>query len=513
MSAAGAPDAPPAASKAMLMTAVCLGMFMIQLDTVVVNVALPPIGEDLDASVSDLQWVIDGYMLALGSLMLIGGRLGDRFGNKRMFVTGLTLFTIGSALCALAPTSSALIWFRVLQGTGAALELPATLALLSSRFPDRAELAQAIGIWAGVAGLSLAIGPVLGGLVVDAIAWEAIFAMNIPIAIVAAVIAVRVIPEPRREQGGRLDVWGQLLGTAALALVVYAAIEGESQGWGSPEIVGLFAASAACLIGFLLVERRASTPVLPLGIFANVRFSAANVAGFVMGFALFGLLFLFVLYFAVVQGASPTETGLKFLPMSVVFVIVGPLVGRWMSRIGYRLPAALGLGLVAAGIASLTRADVETEYGSLVGSFVVIGVGYGLASAPLSAVVMSTVTAGRFGMASSVNNTARQVGGVFGVAIVGAILGAGGIAGVEPGAGYGTEFVDGLQTAAWVCALAALAGALVAARYLTTAAPETGPGPAAGDIEPQMAAPAPASPSLEPAEPETSAPAQRPAGG
>jgi EmrB/QacA subfamily drug resistance transporter len=450
-------------TKTLVLAAVCLGMFMMQLDATVVNVALPKIGKELHAGVSDLQWVVDAYVLPLASLLLIGGRLGDRYGHKRVFLTGLAIFAVGSGLCAIAPSSGWLIGFRALQGIGAALELPGTLAILTHTFTGERERAQAIGIWAGVAGVSLAVGPILGGGMVDALGWRSVFVINLPIAAAAFVIALRAVRDARDPEHGHLDIIGQVLATAMLGLAAYGAIEGRDRGWGSPLIIGLFAASAVCLVLFAFAERRTENPVLPLSFFRSRTFGGSNVAGLVMGFALFGLLFLFSLFFEIVQRISPTDTGLRFLPLSIAFVVFGPLAGRLVGRIGYRWPMAIGLGLVSAGTLLLLRVEATTSYGSIGWVFALIGVGYGLASTPMAAAVMGSVPPERFGMASSVNNTARQVGGVFGVAIVGALLG------TPPQGGppqaklrYAASFAGDLHTAVWICGIAAAVGALAA---------------------------------------------------
>jgi EmrB/QacA subfamily drug resistance transporter len=442
-------------------------MFMMQLDATVVNVALPKIGVSFNSPVAQLQWVIDGYVLPLASLLLIGGRLGDRYGHKHIFLLGLALFALGSGLCAAAPTPGWLIAFRALQGVGGALQLPATLAILTHAFPEPIERARAIGLWAGIAGLSLAIGPILGGFMVGALGWQSVFLINLPISVYALVMTTRIVADSRSAGASGMDVGGQLFGTAMLALAAYGAIEGRNHGWGSALIVGVFAASAVCLVLFLLIERRGSNPVLPLGLLSDRVFAAANAAGLVMGFALFGLLFLFSLYFEAVQGVSATTTGARFIPLSIAFVASGALAGRLVGRAGYRLPLAGGLALVGGSTLLLLGARQDTSYGTFVWVFVLTGVGYGFASAPMAAVVMGSVSPDRLGMASAANNTARQVGGVFGVAIVGALLGNPPYT-AAPAArmAYASNFIGGMHTALWACGLAALAGAALAALFV-----------------------------------------------
>lgn len=465
------------------LVAVCIGMFMIQLDATVVNVALPTIGTSLSAGPSDLQWVVDAYVLPLACLLLVGGRLGDRFGHRKVFVGGLAVFAVGSALCALATSSGELIAARVLQGTGAAFELPATLAILAHTYPDPKKRERAIGIWAGVAGLSLAIGPVLGGGFVDALGWQSIFVVNLPVAALAIVITMRAVTEHVDRRLGGMDPLGQLLGTGALAVLAYAAIEGRDRGFGSSLIVILFAAGLLAAVAFVIVERRGSSPVLPPALFADRSFSVANVAGLAMGFVLFGLLFSFAIFFQRAQGASATNAGARFLPLSLAFVVVGPLAGRMMARVGARILMSTGLALVGIGCLLLVQVDTTTAYWYVAVMFAVIGVGYGLTSTPMAAVVMSSAPAQLAGVASSVNNTARQAGGVFGVALLGGLLIGGTDAAPAP-----SSLVSGLHAAlavagATACAAAVLAALVIRGRGTTVEGPGAERERAAGSRE------------------------------
>jgi EmrB/QacA subfamily drug resistance transporter len=453
--------------RALVLAAVCCGMFMMQLDATVVNVALPKIGLAFHAPLGQLQWVIDGYILPLASLLLIAGRLGDRYGHKRVFMFGLALFALGSGLCAAASSPAMLIAFRALQGIGAAFELPATLAILSHAFPEPRERARAIGLWAGIAGLSLAFGPIVGGTLVDAFGWPSVFLINLPIAAIAIAIAARTVEDSRRDELIGLDIVGQLFGMATLGLAAYGAIEGRYAGWGSTEIVTIFSIAAVCLVVFLLVERRGRTPVLPLGLLRGRTFASANVGGLVMGFALFGLLFLFSLFFQLVQGVSPTQAGVRFVPLSIAFVVSGALSGRLVARVGYRAPLAAGLALVGSATLLLLKVQAQTSYGSLVWIFVLIGIGYGFASAPMAAVVMGSVSSDRLGVASAVNNTARQVGGVFGVAVVGALLGNPPYeAPLLVQLKYAHNFIHATHSALLTCGIAALVGATLAGLFV-----------------------------------------------
>ncbi|MGH7918594.1 MAG: MFS transporter [Candidatus Dormibacteraceae bacterium] len=450
-----------------MLVAVCLGQFMIQLDLTIVNVALPSIGVDLSAPVSTLQWVVDGYNVALASLMLLGGRLGDRSGHKRVYLAGLALFAVGSGLCALAPASGWLIGARVLQGMGAAIELPATLAILSHTFVAGRERAQAVGLWTGAAGSSLVIGPVLGGALIAWFGWRAVFIVNLPVAVVIGLLVLGTVSEAVEPDSGGLDLAGQVLGTAALALSAAGVIEGGRQGFTAPLPVILLLAGGLSLIAFLGIERRRATPLLPLSFFHRPAYAAANADGLVMGFVTIGLLFLFGLFFQQVEGDSALLAGLRFLPLTVAFVLAGPLVGRVIERVGPRIPIAAGCALMGLGSLLLLRAGAGSGYLSVAWPFAIIGIGYGLTSTPMAAAVLAAVPPQRAGMASSTNLTARLAGGVLGIAILGALLPGAGVAHAR-GPGFALAFTSGLHAALGITAAVALAGAAAAALFIRT---------------------------------------------
>jgi EmrB/QacA subfamily drug resistance transporter len=448
-------------TKALVLVAASLGQFMIQLDLTIVNVALPDIGRTLGGSTASLQWVVDGYQLALASLLLMGGRIGDRSGHKRVYLVGLGVFGIGSALCALAPSMTALVGFRVLQGIGAAIEMPATLAIVSHTFTEPRERAQAVGIWAGAAGTSLVIGPLLGGWLTDAFGWPAVFLVNVPvtaIVIVLTLVAVRENAVP----GGGLDLPGQVLGAATLALLAAGVIEGGQYGFGSGLSLGLLAGGAASLAVFIAVERAQADPMLPLRYFRRAAYSAANGNGLVMGFVVIGLLFLFALFFQQGQGKTAVAAGLRFVPLTATFVVVGPLIGRVIDRVGHRVPMTLGCVLMGVGCLLLLRVTAASGYAQIAWPFAIVGVGYGLTSTPMAAAVLGAVPRERAGMASATNLTARMTGGVFGVAVLGALL---------PAARTGSHsfpvaFTAGLHTALGVASIVALVGAAAAAAFI-----------------------------------------------
>jgi DHA2 family methylenomycin A resistance protein-like MFS transporter len=374
-------------TRALILAAVSLGQFMIQMDLTIVNVALPDIGRDLHGSVSGLQWVIDGYSLALASLLLFGGRIGDRSGHKRVYLAGLAMFAAGSGLCALAPSMGWLIGFRVLQGVGAAVELPATLAILSHTFTGQRERAQAVGIWAGAAGTSLVIGPVLGGGLIAAFGWRAVFLVNLPVAVIIGVVTLTTVTEAVEPDAGGIDLPGQVLGAAALAMLASGAIEGGQRGCTGVLALGLLAGGVLSLAAFIAVERARSDPMLPLRFFRRPAYAAANADGLVMGFVTVGLLFLYSLFFQQVQADTALGAGLRFVPLTVAFVVAGPIVGRVIDRVGQRVPMAAGCALLGAGCLLLLHVGASTGYGPVAGPFVVIGVGYGLLSTPMAAVV------------------------------------------------------------------------------------------------------------------------------
>jgi DHA2 family methylenomycin A resistance protein-like MFS transporter len=445
----------------LVLTVVCMGQFMLQLDTTIVNVALPSIARSLHASTSGLQWVTDGYILALASLLLSSGRIGDRSGHKRVFLVGLGVFALGSGLCALAGTVGELVCFRVLQGIGAAIELPATLVLITATFPDGHERARAVGIWAGAGGLSLALGPVLGGLLLRAFAWPAVFLVNLPVALAAGVLVIAAVPETHERSAGRLDLQGQVLGAGSLALLAAAAIQGGRHGFSTSLPVTLLASGMLALVGFLFVERLRPEPMLPLGYFRSSAYAAANVAGLIMGFVMFSLLFIFALYFQQVAGDSPLQGGLCFLPLCGAFAITGPLIGRNIRRTGHWPPMAAGLALIAIGALLLLRLGAHSGYGAVWPEFVIIGIGYGITSTPMAAAVLGAVPPDRAGMASSTVNSARQIGGVFGIAILGSMLPA-----AFGASDYVERFIAGMHDGLLAGAILALLGAALAATQI-----------------------------------------------
>ena len=366
--------------------------------------------------------MVDAYTLPFAVLLLTAGTLGDRFGRKRVFLAGLVVFTVGSALCGLAPSLGWLIAGRVLQGAGGAALAPGSLSVLAAAFSDPRERTQAIGIWSGVSGIGIAAGPLIGGALIQAAGWQAIFFVNVPIGLVAVLLGWRMLAESRNPQARRLDLPGQALAIAGLTALTYALIEGQSQGWGSPLIVGLFIAAAALLLAFVLTEARQREPLLPLELFRNPTFSVANVAALVVGFALLGMVFFVSQFFQEVQGYSAFGSGLRTLPNTVGMFIVAPLAGRITARYGPRIPVTLGALLTGTALLLLMRLDATTPYSAIWWNLGMSGLGFGFMLSPITAAVLSATPPNRAGLGSSVVSASRQIGSVFGIALLGAIV-------------------------------------------------------------------------------------------
>ena len=401
----------------------CLGSFMVLLDTTIIVTALPTIQSHLHTNLSDLQWVADAFTLSFAALLLTGGTLGDRFGRKRLFLAGMVLFLLGSMFCGFAPTLGWLLFGRVVQGVGAAALAPGSLSVLASAFPEPRERAQAIGIWAGVSGLGLAIGPLAGGWLIQIASWPAIFFVNLPVGILALALGVPLLAESRNPNARRIDLPGQVLVTGALVCLVMALIEGSSQGWTSPLILGLFSGSAVLLAAFLLVEVRVREPMVPLSLFGNSVFSVANVASAVLGFAIVGTLFFLVQFLQNVQGYTAFEAGLRTLPASVGTIAVAPFAGQLTARIGPRLPIVLGALLAATSLFLVTTTlQPDTSYATLWWQIALFGIGCGFVLTPLATAVLSATPPQRSGLGSSMLNTCRTVGITLGVAVLGAFV-------------------------------------------------------------------------------------------
>ena len=408
--------------KILTIGAMCFGLFMVMLDNTVVNLALPTIQRQLGAGITELQWIVDAFVLLVASLMLTGGTIGDLYGRKRAFMSGLTIFTLGSLACALAPSVGVLIGARAVQGVGAAVMMPSTLAILTNTFPDYKERAQAIGIWAGVAGIALALGPLLGGVMVDAFGWQSIFYINVPIGIVAFVMCLRVVRESSDPRGRSLDLPGQVLAVVGLGTLTYALIEANTYGWGSARILSLFGIAAVTLAVFVVMELRSRSPMLQLSFFRNTTFFGANLVGLLVSFAFFGMLMFLALFLQNIQGYSATRAGLMQLPTTLAVVVASILSGRIVGRYGARAPITVGMVLLGLGLLLFTTVQPTTSFAGFWWILAIVGVGNGLVMSPITTAIMSSVPRARAGMASATSNTTRQVGGVFGIALLGSIV-------------------------------------------------------------------------------------------
>jgi EmrB/QacA subfamily drug resistance transporter len=429
---------------------------MVTLDNLVVSTALPTIRVDLGAGLEALEWTVNAYTLTFAVLLLPAAALGDRLGRRRTLLFGLGLFTFASALAALAPSTGTLIAARALQGAGAAGVAPLTLTLLSEAFPP-AKRGMALGVWSGVSGLGVALGPLVGGAVIDGLSWHWIFWVNVPVGLILLPIARRVLVESRGP-APHLDFGGLGLSSLGLLGVVFGIVQGNSHGWGSPEIAGSLAGGAALLAAFVLYELRvAQYPMLPMRFFASRGFAATNAVSLIMFFGIFGSIFYLTQVLQTVQGLSPLQAGLRTLPWTGMPMLVAPLAGLYSDRIGSRPLMVAGLSLQAAAIAWIaTVVDVSTPYLELVPAFVMGGAGMALVFAPAANAVLASVRPEEAGQASGATNAIREVGGVMGVAILGAVFSAHG--------SYASpaSYIEGVQPALWVGAAVLAVGALIA---------------------------------------------------
>jgi MFS transporter, DHA2 family, methylenomycin A resistance protein len=441
------------ASRRAVLATMCVGYFLVLLDVTIVNVALPDIGVATGASVSDLQWVVDGYALALASLMLAGGAVGDLRGHRRVVMGGLAIFGAASLACGAAPSVGALIGARAVQGAGAALLLPGTLAVVSGSFADGAERARAIGVWAGVGSLALPAGPLLGGALIDVFGWRAVFLLNVPIVAAALIAVPAVVSESGERRGRGLDLPGVALGAGLLLSVTFAFVEAGRQGAGAPEAIVAAAAAAVFLGGFLFAEaRRGADAMLPLPLFRRPAFSVANGIAAAMNLGTLGTLFVLTLYLQTVQGHSPLVAGLSLVPLFAPLALLAPAAGRLVGRVGPRLPIGAALLVSALGLGLLGAAEAGSGYLSLLPALLLWGIGLGVLTPAVVATAVSSVPGDRAGLASAINNTSRQAGGAIGIALAGAVAG-------EPG---GPAFLGGFHTVAIGAACLYLAAAVIA---------------------------------------------------
>jgi EmrB/QacA subfamily drug resistance transporter len=405
-----------------LLTFVCAGIFMVYLDSTVVNVALPKIQASLGGGVTELQWVVDAYALALASLLLTSGAAGDIVGRRRMFLLGLVGFTVSSVACALSTSIDALLIARAVQGAVGAGLIPISLALITQLYTEPAKRAAMIGLWAGIGGLALAAGPVIGGALLDEYGWESIFWINVPIGVLSTLGLFRLLPDTQVRVRQNLDPVGQVLFIVAIGLLTYGLIEGNGQGWTSLLIIGVFAGAAVTLAAFLWWQVRTPTPLLPLSFFRNVMFAAACAVNFLGLFGLFGIIFLMTLYLQTINGLSPIETGIQLLALTVSIMVASAIAPMVAKRLGTRTTVVVGSAVTLLGCLGLTRLAVGSGFGTYAWALALLGIGVSLCGAPATIALLGSVPADRAGTASGVSNTFRQIGGVFGVAMAGAVV-------------------------------------------------------------------------------------------
>ncbi len=456
------------------LVAVSLATFMAFLDNNIVNVAIPTIQRDLHLSQAGLEWVVSSYLLTLAGLLLVGGRVADVLGRRRMFLLGLAVFTLSSLAAGLAGSGGVLIACRAIQGSGAALMLPPTLAIIVATFTDLRERNMAIGLSAAVGALAIAAGPALGGVISQHARWGWIFLINVPIGVITFAIAARNVDESRAQSAIRqLDMPGLISSAVALFALVYALIEGSVKGWTSTQILASFAVAAAAAGAFGAIESRTANPMVPLGMFRSREFSGGTGTMMIWSFGILGIYFFTSLYLQRILGFSPTKAGLAFVPMALcvaVFAAIAPRVQAWA---GAHRTVAAGMALMAVGLVLFARLGLRASYVSLLPGFTVFGAGAGLMNVPLTNAVMQAVPGVRAGIASALLNASREVAGLLGITVIGAVLSTREAAALRAGAGRVNAFVDGYHTGLFVTIALMAAGVVVS--YLTLRPRAAGP--------------------------------------
>jgi EmrB/QacA subfamily drug resistance transporter len=451
----------PDRRRRLLILVICsMALLIVGLDSTIVNVALPAIRDSFHATLSGLQWTVDAYTLVLASLLLLAGSTADRLGRRRVFQAGLALFGLGSLLCAIAPSLGLLIVFRIVQAIGGAALTPVAMSIIRNVFEDPRERAQAIGVWGAMFGISMALGPVLGGFLVSAISWRAIFLVNLPVVLAAIVLTAVFVPESRAPRPRRLDPVGQVLVIVALSSLTYGIIEGGHDGFGTPWIVVLLVLSLLCFAALVRYELRRREPLLEVRFFTSVPFAGASAIAVCLFAAIGGFLFLNTLYLQDVRGLSPLHAGLYMLPMAAAMIVFSPVSGRLVGRFGARPPmVAGGIAVLASGLL-LTTLTPSTSVAFLFLAYAVFGVGSGLVNPPITNTAVSGMPPAQAGVASAVATTSRQVGIALGVAVLGAVAG-GGLAGA-----LGPGFAEAMRPAWWIVAVLGLIVAVLG--YLST---------------------------------------------
>ncbi len=450
------------------LAALSFALFMIMLDNTIVNVALPSIQRDLGIGVSELEWVVTGYALSFAVLMLSGGKIADMYGRRRVFLFGLAVFTVSSLACGLAGSAGLLIGARVVQGAGAAFMMPATLSIISVTFPPR-ERGAAIGIWAGVSAMALAIGPLVGGLITEHISWNWIFFVNVPVGALGVAATLLIVPESRdstHEQ--RLDVPGLLVSAGGLFALVFALIEGSHYGWSSPTILSLFAVAGIALVAFVLLELHQRLPMMDLSLFRQGTFAGANIVALLVSLAMFGVFFFVSLYMQNILGYSAVEAGATFLPMTLLIILVAPIAGKASDRFGSRWLMTVGMTLTGVSLLSYAQLEAGSSFWNVLPGLLTGGVGMAMAMSPMTAAALGAVPVDKAGVGSGILNTFRQVGGALGIAIMGAILTDRSVTALAAGASPEEAFMAGFTRSLYVGAGFAFAAAAVAALLVRT---------------------------------------------
>ncbi len=450
----------PERRRRLVILGICsMSLLIVGVDSTIVNVALPAIHRTFSSSLSGLQWTVDAYTLVLASLLMLSGSTADRLGRRRVFQVGLSLFSLGSLLCAVAPSLGALIAARVLQAIGGSMLNPVAMSIIRNVFVDPRERAQAIGVWGGMVGISMALGPVIGGALVDSVGWRAVFIVNVPIGLAAILLTALFVPESRADRPRRIDPVGQVLVIIALATLTYAIIEAPQAGWGSAQTLVLFGVSLTSFVTLVAYELRRREPLLEMRFFRSAPFSGATATAVAMFAAMGGFLFLNTLYLQDVRGLSPLEAGLYTLPMAGLMVVVAPLTGRFVGNHGTRLPLmGGGLALAASGVL-LAQLTAHTSFLLLIVAYVLFGLGSGLINPPITNTAVSGMPPSQAGVAAAVASTGRQVGQTLGVAVLGAL--AGSAAGV-----IGAGFAEATHVSWWI--VAALGAGIAVLGYVTT---------------------------------------------
>jgi len=466
------------------LAAMCFALFMVMLDNTVVNVALPSIQNDLHTSIAGLQWTVNAYTLAFGVLLVTGGRLGDIFGRRRVFLTGVVLFAVSSLFIGFSQSSAWLIGGRAAQGVGAALMMPATLSIITNVFAPH-ERGRAIGMWAGVSAMALAIGPVLGGVLVEHVSWQSIFFINLPVAAGAVAVTLFATRESRDETvEPTVDFAGVAAITVGLTALTLALVEAGEWGWTSARVLGLFALAAIGLTAFALVERRVTVPMVDFAFFRSRTFLGANVVAFIVSFTMLGMFFFLTLYMQNILRYSPLEAGIRFLPTTLMVIVIAPIAGRQTDRIGPRPLITAGLALVAVSLVWQSFLTPTSGFGFLLPGFVLMGIGIALVMSPMTTAAMNAVDRSKAGVASGILAMNRMVGGTLGVAVLGTFIGE---------TSSRADFVDSLGHGLLMGGVVAALGAIVA---WTLISPELAGGaltpiPPAGEVDPPPVEPAP----------------------